>query len=189
MTTNQGKMRELAAMLKGVKLRSIKEWIQDKHDLPAEDAPSFIENAISKARFGSKISGLPSLADDSGIIVPSLGGEPGVLSARYSGQDNNDTANRVKLLRNMAGLKKEARKAFFISYLVLVRHPADPIPIITSGRWDGVIGLQERGENGFGYDPIFYVPELDKTAAELSAEQKNSLSHRGKALKKLISLI
>ncbi len=149
-----------------------------------EPHPTFIENALAKARHASRASGLPALADDSGICVPTLGGAPGVQSARYAGEPKSDAANNAKLLQTMAA--HADKSAYYYCVLVYVRHADDPQPVIAEGRWDGQLISQARGEGGFGYDPYFLLPSLDKTAAELSPEEKNRLSHRGQALRSLV---
>lgn len=189
-SANQGKITELGELLKPlhINLLSIAKWTDI---IPPEEASSFVENALSKARYGCEISGLPSLADDSGIIVPALGSEPGVHSARYAQQDaaagnSSDADNRHKLLKNMKLLVGEERHAYFVCVLALVRQVKDAAPLIVSGEWHGVIATEEQGTSGFGYDPIFYISEIGKTAANLNTQQKNSLSHRGHASRKLL---
>ncbi len=149
-----------------------------------EPHPTFIENALAKARHASRASGLPALADDSGICVPTLGAAPGVQSARYAGEPKSDAANNAKLVQTMAA--HADKSAYYYCVLVYVRHADDPQPVIAEGRWDGQLISQPRGEGGFGYDPYFLLPSLDKTAAELSPEEKNRLSHRGQALRSLV---
>ncbi|MCP3897664.1 RdgB/HAM1 family non-canonical purine NTP pyrophosphatase, partial [Moraxella sp.] len=149
---------------------------------------SFIENAIIKARHASAASGLPALADDSGLCVPVLGNMPGINSARYAGVHGDDQANNAKLLTELAPLRGDTPIiGKFVCVLALVQHADDPLPIIAQGEWAGEILDTTRGENGFGYDPLFYVPSLDKSSAELEKAVKNSLSHRGQALKVLIN--
>ncbi len=150
-----------------------------------EPHPTFIENALAKARHVSRASGLPALADDSGICVPALGGAPGVLSARYAGEPKSDAANNAKLVQAMAA--HPDKTAYYYCVLVYVRHADDPQPLIAEGRWEGEIISEPRGEGGFGYDPHFLLPEAGKTAAELPVEEKNLLSHRGQALRALIA--
>lgn len=149
-----------------------------------EPHPTFVENALAKARHASRASGLPALADDSGICVPALGGAPGVQSARYAGEPKSDAANNAKLVQAMAA--QADKSAYYYCVLVYVRHADDPQPVIAEGRWDGQLISQPRGEGGFGYDPYFLLPSLGKTAAELAPEQKNRLSHRGQALRSLV---
>ncbi len=150
-----------------------------------EDGLSFIENAIIKARHASKISGKPAIADDSGICVPILGGAPGIYSARYAGEHGDDSANNAKLLESLKPLRKngEAIEGMFVCVLALVQHAEDPLPQIFQGIWKGEVLEQARGENGFGYDPLFWLPELNISSAEMSKEDKNKISHRGQAMK------
>lgn len=151
-----------------------------------ETGATFVENALLKARFATQCSGLPALADDSGLVVPALGGDPGVYSARYAGENASDADNRAKLLEAMKPLKGAERNAFFVCMLVFLRSEHDPLPLIIQGLWEGRIAESEKGENGFGYDPIFWVQEHNCTSAELRPEIKNSLSHRGKAMAALL---
>lgn len=150
-----------------------------------EDGLSFIENAIIKARHASKISGKPAIADDSGICVPILGGAPGIYSARYAGEHGDDSANNAKLLESLKPLRKngETIEGMFVCVLALVQHAEDPLPQIFQGIWKGEVLEQARGENGFGYDPLFWLPELNISSAEMSKEDKNKISHRGQAMK------
>ncbi len=152
---------------------------------------SFLENALHKARHASKISGLPAIADDSGLCVPSLNGEPGVFSARYANCSNNaenkDFLNNQKLLANLKNVQD--RSAFFVCVMVFIQSEKSPLPLVATGLWKGKILTEARGINGFGYDPIFYVPEKNCSAAELSANEKNSISHRAKAVKNLLAQI
>ena len=149
-----------------------------------EDGLSFVENAIIKARHAAKISGKPAIADDSGICVPVLGGAPGIYSARYAGEHGNDAANNEKLLVDLKPLRKdsEAIEGMFVCVLALVEHADDPLPKIFQGIWKGEILAETRGENGFGYDPLFWLPELGVSSAEMSKEEKNKISHRGQAM-------
>jgi len=149
-----------------------------------EDGLSFIENAIIKARHASRISGKPAIADDSGICVPILGGAPGIYSARYAGEHGDDAANNVKLLENLKAYRKDsdAIEGMFVCVLALVQHADDPLPQIFQGIWQGEILEQARGENGFGYDPLFWLPALGISSAEMSKEEKNKISHRGQAM-------
>ncbi|MCQ9329847.1 RdgB/HAM1 family non-canonical purine NTP pyrophosphatase [Pelistega suis] len=149
---------------------------------------TFLENALTKARFASQATGLPAIADDSGLVVPALGGAPGVLSARYAqtqGGEKSDSANNAYLLKALENIAD--RRGFYVACLVFVRHVDDPCPIVAQAFWSGEIAREARGEYGFGYDPYFYLPDLGKTAAELLPEQKNSISHRGQALQKLLA--
>ena len=153
----------------------------------AETGLSFVENALIKARHACEATGLPAIADDSGIEVDALQGEPGIYSARYSGQQgpDADTHNNTKLLQELEQVPSEARTARFQCVIVYMRFTRDPMPLICQGTWEGSILFAPQGENGFGYDPLFYVPQHDCSSAELSPQIKNSLSHRGKALQQL----
>lgn len=183
-SNNAGKLAEFAQLLAplGFAIKSQREL-----DIPEAEEPfgTFVENALAKARHASKLSGLPALADDSGICVPALGGVPGVQSARYAGEPRSDAANNAKLVRDIAA--HADKSAYYYCVLVMVRHADDPQPIIADGVWQGSLIEQPRGQGGFGYDPHFFLPSLGKTAAELSAQEKNSLSHRGQALRALIT--
>lgn len=148
-----------------------------------ESATTFIENALIKARHASKLSTLPAIADDSGLVVPALNGAPGIYSARYAGEHGNDQANNAKLLRAMA--EQTDRRAYFVCVIVYLRHPQDPLPLIAQGIWHGHIAHQPQGENGFGYDPIFWLDSHQQTAAQLADNEKNRLSHRAQALASL----
>ncbi|MHA3058593.1 RdgB/HAM1 family non-canonical purine NTP pyrophosphatase [Acinetobacter sp. ANC 4641] len=149
-----------------------------------EDGLSFVENAIIKARHAAKISGKPALADDSGICVPILGGAPGIYSARYAGEHGNDAANNQKLLSDLHTFRQEGQaiEGMFVCVLALVEHAEDPLPKIFQGIWTGEILDAVRGKNGFGYDPLFWLPELGKSSAELTKAEKNQISHRGQAM-------
>lgn len=184
-TNNQGKVRELQEMLTGSGYKII---AQSEFSVPDTDETglTFIENAILKARHTAKITGLPAIADDSGLAVDVLGGAPGIYSARYAGEHGNDQQNIDKLLSELKNVPDEKRHAYFYCALVFMRHADDPTPLICLGKWHGKILHRQRGEGGFGYDPIFYIPELDCSAAELSHEQKSQISHRGQALKQLL---
>jgi XTP/dITP diphosphohydrolase len=153
----------------------------------AETGSTFVENAIIKARHAAKHTGLPAIADDSGLAVDALGGAPGVYSARYSGEHATDQSNITKLLGTMADVPTDKRQAKFLCVLVYMRHADDPSPIICQGEWCGEIMTEQQGDNGFGYDPIFWVNQLNSSSAQLSHQQKNALSHRGKALKLLLA--
>jgi XTP/dITP diphosphohydrolase len=183
-SNNAGKLAEFAQLLAplGFEIKSQREL-----DIPEAEEPfgTFVENALAKARHASQLSGLPALADDSGICVPALGGVPGVQSARYAGEPRSDAANNAKLVRDIAA--HADKSAYYYCVLVMVRHADDPQPIIADGVWHGQLIEQPRGQGGFGYDPYFFLPSLGKTAAELSAEEKNNLSHRGQALRALIN--
>ena len=149
-----------------------------------EDGLSFIENAIIKARHAARISGKPAIADDSGICVPILNGAPGIYSARYAGEHGNDAANNARLLEELKSLRRpgEPVEAMFVCVLALVQHAEDPLPQIFEGVWQGEILEKPRGEHGFGYDPLFWLPELGLSSAELPKEEKNKISHRGQAM-------
>lgn len=176
---NAGKLKELQAMLGAhVKVLSIGEFSDVE---PEETGLSFVENAILKARNAARISGLPALADDSGLAVDFLGGAPGIYSARYA-DGKGDAANNAKLLDALKDVPDELRGAQFVSVLALVRHADDPLPILCEGLWKGTILREARGEHGFGYDPLFWVPETLCSSAELPPEQKNQLSHRARAM-------
>ena len=176
---NAGKLKELQAMLgESVQLRSIGEFSSVE---PEETGLSFVENAILKARNAARISGLPALADDSGLAVDFLGGAPGIYSARYA-NGQGDTANNAKLLDVLKDVPAAERGAQFVCVLALVRHADDPLPILCEGLWHGRILTQASGEHGFGYDPLFWVPERDCSSAELSPADKNLISHRARAM-------
>lgn len=149
-----------------------------------EPHPTFIENALAKARHASAATGLPAVADDSGLCVTALGGAPGVNSARFAGEPKSDARNNLLLLDRLAGASD--RSAYFYSVVVLVRHADDPRPLIADGEWHGTILEAPRGEGGFGYDPLFWLPDLEQSAAELDAALKNTLSHRGAAMRHLL---
>ena len=182
-SNNAKKMKELNALLAPLGFEVIP---QGQLGIPEAEEPfgTFIENALAKARHAARLGGLPALADDSGLCVRALGGAPGVISARYAGEPKSDARNNEKLLTDLAG--KTDRRAHFVSLLVLCRSADDPQPIIAEGEWHGEIVDSLRGEGGFGYDPLFFVPDFGKTAAELDAETKNRVSHRGQAMQKLI---
>ncbi|MFN3883623.1 MAG: RdgB/HAM1 family non-canonical purine NTP pyrophosphatase [Rhodocyclaceae bacterium] len=182
-SNNPGKLREFGQMLAPLEIEVLP---QAHFRIPEADEPhiTFVENALAKARHAAKLTGLPALADDSGICVRALGGAPGVYSARYAGEPKSDERNNQKLIDDLKGVSD--RRAHYVALLVFVHHAEDPQPIICEGEWHGEIIDTPRGENGFGYDPYFLIPELGLTAAEISAEEKNARSHRGKALKLLI---
>jgi XTP/dITP diphosphohydrolase len=183
-SNNAKKMKELNALLAPLGFEVIP---QGALGIPEAEEPhcTFVENALAKARHAAKLSGLPALADDSGLCVAALGGAPGVYSARYAGEPKSDARNNEKLLADLGDNCNRA--AHFVSVIVLVRHADDPQPLIAEGEWHGEILPAQRGEGGFGYDPMFYLPEFDKTAAELDAETKNGISHRGQAMQQLIT--
>ena len=180
---NKGKLREFRQMLEpmGYEIHPQSEFNVTEAEEPFG---TFVENALAKARHVSRQTGLPAMADDSGICVDALGGQSGVHSARYAGDPKSDDRNNQKLIAVLAGV--ENRVANYYCVLVYVRSADDPQPIIADGRWSGIVIDEPKGENGFGYDPYFLVPEFGKTAAELSPEEKNACSHRGKALQALM---
>lgn len=182
-SNNFGKLREFAALLAPLGFEVLS---QSALGVPEVDEPhvTFVENALAKARHCAHVSGLPALADDSGLCVTALGGAPGVYSARYAGEPKTDARNNDKLLTEMRG--KIDRRAHYVCVLVLCRFADDPQPIIAEGEWHGEILDAPRGSGGFGYDPLFLVPELGCSSAELAPEEKNARSHRGIALRRLI---
>jgi len=187
-SSNIKKLDELQAILSEKNVTLVP---QSEFNIPdaIEDGLSFVENAIIKARHASKLSGLPALADDSGLVVDALNGDPGIYSARYAGtnldREGNDAANNALLLDNLKQIPEYGRTARFQCCLALVRYATDPMPVISQGSWEGRILFEEHGENGFGYDPLFYVPTHNCASAELDPAVKNALSHRGQALKNL----
>ncbi len=185
-SNNKGKLREIGDLLAPLAIEVIP---QSQFNVGEVDEPyqTFVENALSKARHASRCSNLPTLADDSGICVQALDGVPGVNSARFSGEPKSDDRNNLKLVEALQG--KTDRRAYYYCVIVLVRHADDPQPIIVDGSWHGEIVDQPRGDGGFGYDPYFFLPEFGKTSAELTAEQKNQISHRGQALAKLVGIL
>jgi len=188
-SNNPGKLREIAAILAPLEIGVVP---QGALGVPEADEPhcTFVENALAKARHASRLTGLPALADDSGVCVYALGGEPGVHSARYAtaagvvDRETQDRLNNEKLLQALAGA--ESRSAHYFCVIVLVRHAWDPQPLIAEAEWHGTILKVPRGNGGFGYDPLFLIPELGRTGAELAPEEKNALSHRGRALAALV---
>ena len=182
-SNNVGKLRELSAMLAPLGIEVV---TQSSLGVSEADEPhiTFVENALAKARHAARETGLPALADDSGLCVTALGGKPGVLSARYAGEPKSDLANNAKLIADLHGV--DDRRAHFYSVIVLVRSADDPQPLIADGEWHGEIIEQARGDGGFGYDPHFFVPSLEQTAAELASELKNTLSHRAAAMRHLL---
>lgn len=182
-SNNAGKLKEFAQLLAplGFDLKP-----QGEFKVPEAEEPhqTFVENALAKARHASRLTGLPALADDSGICAQALQGAPGVWSARYAGEPKSDQRNNEKLVAELA--KHGDKRAYYYCVLVFVCHADDPQPVIAEGRWDGEVVAAPRGEGGFGYDPYFLLPELGKTVAELAAEEKNRLSHRGQALRLLV---
>ena len=185
---NAKKLAELQAVLDvlGFRLRLLSEFCDDAAD---ETAPSFIENALLKARHAARASGLPAIADDSGLEVDALNGAPGVHSARYAGTHGDDEGNNSKLLKALIGRPESARGARFVCALAYLRHKDDPVPVTAQGLWRGRILNAPRGRLGFGYDPLFYVPDHDKTSAELEPGLKNRISHRARAAAQLMSAL
>ncbi|KFX05386.1 nucleoside-triphosphate diphosphatase [Pectobacterium betavasculorum] len=187
-TGNPGKVRELASLLADFGLDIVAQT-ELGVDSAEETGLTFIENAILKARHAAQITGLPAIADDSGLAVDALGGAPGIYSARYAGAEASDQQNLDKLLLTVKDVPDEQRRSSFHCVLVYLRHAEDPTPIVCHGSWQGVLTHQASGSGGFGYDPIFFVPELGKTAAELTREEKNAQSHRGQALRLLLETL
>jgi len=180
---NAGKIREIGELLRPLAIEVIPQAAL-AIDEAEEPHDTFVENALAKARHAARRSGLPALADDSGICVRALGGEPGVHSARYAGEPKSDQRNNEKLLQALESAAD--RRAHYCCVMVLMRHGADPQPLITEGEWHGEILRAPRGDGGFGYDPLFLVPELGLTGAELPLDRKNAVSHRGRALTQLL---
>ncbi len=183
-SNNPGKLREFQFLLQPL---GIEVLTQSQLGIDEAEEPhvTFVENALAKARHVSRLSGLPALADDSGICVTALGGAPGVLSARYAGDNpKSDQRNNEKLLQDMQGVAD--RRAHYYCVLVLLHAADDPQPLIAEGEWHGEIALQPGGDGGFGYDPLFWLPEFGKTSAQLEREQKHAISHRGRALRVLL---
>lgn len=180
---NPGKLREIRRILEPLDFNVVPQSDFGVPECP-EPHVTFIENCLAKARHASLHTGLPALADDSGICVDALNGAPGVYSARYAGEPKSDQRNNEKLIAALA--HETNRKAHYYCVIVLVRHPDDPQPLIAEGSWHGEIIDTPRGENGFGYDPYFYLPEFGKTGAELDPDHKNAISHRGQALDLLV---
>lgn len=187
-TGNAGKVRELAGLLADFGLDVVAQTTLGV-DSAEETGLTFIENAILKARHATRATGLPAIADDSGLAVNALGGAPGIYSARYAGEDASDQQNLDKLLAVLDNVPDEQRQASFHCVLVYLRHADDPTPLVCHSSWQGVITRAPVGEGGFGYDPVFFVPQLGKTAAELSREEKNAHSHRGQALRQLLDAL
>ena len=184
-SNNKGKVRELQQMLSSLNMEVLPQATFNIEDAD-ETGLTFVENAIIKARHASAIANLPAIADDSGLEVDALKGAPGIYSARYSGEGATDEKNLLKLLEALKDFPEEKRRARFQCLLVYMRHAKDPTPLICQGTWEGIITTEPQGENGFGYDPVFYVPEYNCTSAQLQPEQKNKLSHRGIALAALV---
>jgi len=187
---NAGKLKEFQSLLAGVGIDVV---AQSEFDVPDADETglSFVENAIIKARHACQLTGLPAIADDSGLEVDALLGKPGIYSSRFAGVDgaDKDEANNRKLLNSLEGLSQSERTARFQCVLVYMRHADDPTPLICQGSWEGLILHQPAGDSGFGYDPLFYVPEKDCASAQLDKAEKNAISHRGKAMRQLLALL
>jgi XTP/dITP diphosphohydrolase len=187
-TNNPGKVREINEMLAGYELSVVSQAAFNVPDVE-ETGLTFVENALLKARNASMHTGFPAIADDSGLEVDALSGAPGIYSARYAGQGSTDEANLQKLLDDLREIPQSGRTARFQCLMVYLRHPHDPTPLIFQGTWDGRVLHAPRGENGFGYDPVFFVPTHNCASAELEAHIKNSLSHRGQALRALVAAL
>ncbi|MFN2308266.1 MAG: RdgB/HAM1 family non-canonical purine NTP pyrophosphatase [Gammaproteobacteria bacterium] len=187
-SNNPGKVREFNELLAGHQIEVVP---QSAYQVPevAETGLSFVENALIKARHAAALTGLPAIADDSGIEVDALDGAPGIYSARYAGAGADDRANLEKLLAALKDIPEAQRGARFQCLMVYLRHAQDPTPLIFQGTWEGRILSAPRGANGFGYDPVFYVPTHQCSAAELAPELKHTLSHRGQALRKLVAAL
>ncbi|ANJ67441.1 non-canonical purine NTP pyrophosphatase, RdgB/HAM1 family [Halothiobacillus diazotrophicus] len=195
-THNRGKLREFEAMrvalstafpgLSRIQFLPLSDW---QGTPPDEDGERFIDNALIKARAAAALTGLPALADDSGLVVDALNGAPGVYSARYAGVGATDAENNLKLQQALAGTPESQRSARYVCALALVRHAEDAHPLTAEGEWPGSMLTDPRGTEGFGYDPFFFSPEHGQTAAQMPAELKNSISHRARALTKLLTLL
>ena len=181
---NRGKLAEFNALLADAGFEVLPQASLGVEDIE-ETGSSFVENALLKARHAARVTGLPALADDSGLCVDHLGGAPGLYSARYAGTHGDNAANNAKLLRELGGVPAEQRGAFFICVLALLRHAGDPAPLLAEGRWHGRVLTEQRGAQGFGYDPLFLPDGQTVSAAELDPALKNRLSHRGQALAQL----
>lgn len=184
-SNNAGKVREINELLQSYNINVVPQGEYDV-DSVEETGLTFVENAIIKARYAALKTGLPAIADDSGIEVDALNGAPGIYSARFSGEAASDKDNNKKLLQDLVDVPEASRTARYQCVMVFMRHAADPTPIIASGSWEGIILNAAKGSGGFGYDPLFYVPTHQCSAAELSSELKNKLSHRSKALISLL---
>lgn len=187
-TGNQGKVKEMADLLADFGFDVVAQSDYNVSSV-AETGTTFIENAIIKARHAAKETGLPAIADDSGLEVDFLKGAPGIYSARFAGEDASDADNIDKLLAEMKDVPEDQRTARFHCVLVMMRHENDPTPLVCHGSWEGSILTERHGENGFGYDPVFWVPEDQCASAELAPARKKQLSHRGKALQQLFSAL
>ncbi|AMO54667.1 nucleoside-triphosphate diphosphatase [Endozoicomonas montiporae] len=185
---NQGKLKEFQHLLSNLNIDMLPQS-QFNVDSVEETGLTFVENAILKARHAAKISGLPAIADDSGIEVDALNGQPGIYSARYAGEGATDAENNARLLKNLEGLEESQRTARFHCVLVYLRHADDPTPLVCHGSWEGCILEASSGDHGFGYDPLFFVPSEGCSAADLPKDVKNSISHRAVAMSKLAGLL
>ncbi len=187
-TGNQGKVLEMSQLLSGLGIDVVP---QSEFDLPEADETglTFIENAITKARHAAHYTGLPAIADDSGIEVDALQGAPGIYSSRYAGASATDEQNREKLLADLQGIDESERTARFQCVIVYMQHENDPTPLVCQSSWEGRILFESLGSGGFGYDPVFYVATHNCTSAELSSDEKNRISHRGQALQKLLAAL
>ncbi|MFO8025176.1 XTP/dITP diphosphatase [Thiohalophilus sp.] len=187
-SNNPGKVREIDQMLAGIDMQVLPQSQFNAGEVD-ETGLTFVENAILKARNAAQHAGLPAIADDSGLEVDALDGAPGIYSARYAGPGASDEQNLLKLLADLKDVPEPERAARFQCLLVYLRHANDPTPLICQGTWEGLITREPQGDNGFGYDPVFYVPDQHCTAAQLPAETKNRLSHRGQALRQLVTAL
>jgi len=185
---NQKKLAELSRILQPFKLKLTPQSAFNLEDA-IEDGLTFVENAIIKARHACTKTGLPAISDDSGIEVDYLNGKPGIYSARYAGDNANDQLNLEKLIHELKNVDDQMRSARYQCIIVFMKHEADPTPIICQGSWEGVLLREPSGKGGFGYDPIFYCPKAQKTAAEMLPDEKAFISHRGKALRKLTHIL
>lgn len=185
---NKGKIKELQAVLNKINLDVISQAELNVPEV-AEDGLTFIENALIKARHVCRFTNMPAIADDSGLVVPVLNGEPGIYSSRYAGPHSDSQQNIQKLLAELATVQEKDRHAYFFCTLVYMIHAEDPAPIICQGTWHGSILTKPTGTQGFGYDPVFYLSELNKSAAQLTLEEKNQYSHRGQALRSLLNTL
>lgn len=187
-SSNQGKLREIQQLLAPLNFKLLPQSDFISRDAE-ETGLTFVENTIIKARHATQLSGLPALADDSGLEVDALNGAPGIYSSRYAGANATDADNNQKLLTSLSQVPEQERTARFHCVLVYLRHAADPTPLIAQGTWEGRILDAPRGDNGFGYDPLFFSPDHNAASAELLPEVKNKTSHRAKALQQLLSLL
>lgn len=185
-SSNPGKLREIAAILAPLPW-SVRPQVEFNVKAIPETGLTFVENALIKARNASAGSGLPAIADDSGLEIDALGGAPGIRSARYAGKQASDRDNLEKLIREMAGVPWEQRHCRFHCLMLYVRHPQDPTPVIAHGVWEGMLLFEAQGQNGFGYDPLFHVPAYGCSSAELEPAVKNRISHRAQALRELVT--